>query len=271
MSFPPAIAVRSGLFSRLGKESVAKLYGLEIDKASPVQLWYQLRMAMLSHIVTSSWKAGHQLPTENEICQALGVSRSTVRAAVQSLVREGLVLRRPGKGSFVASRPTTDIRVPPLGFHRAMTARGFHVRSRLLDVSIVQGTKEFRQDLNLREGEKLLYIHRLRYINDRPLVLAKNYLVYRMCQGLEREDLAAGSLWERVERRLGRRIAGGIHTFYAVLPSPDEQSLLQVAADHPLLMSVGTNYLEDGTLFERAEVKIPGDCGFMVSRHAGGH
>jgi DNA-binding GntR family transcriptional regulator len=52
-----------------------------------------------------------------------------------------------------------------------------------------------------------------------------------------------------------------------VLPSEEEKRLLQLPADIPLLMSIGTNYLEDGTSFERAEVKIPGDYGFLVARH----
>ena len=249
------------------KGRVTTPYGLEIDKASPVQLWYQLRMAMLSQIATGHWKADHQLPTENELCKLLGISRSTVRSAVQSLVRDGLVVRSAGKGSFVASRPSTQIRVPPLGFHRAMTSRGFGVRSEILEVSIAPATKDLVQDLNLREAEEILHIRRLRYINDRPVVLARNYLIYSMCRGLEEEDLSAGSLWERLEHRLGRRIAGGIHTFYAILPTDEEQRLLQLPADVPLLMSAGTNYLEDGSPFERAEVKIPGDYGFVVARH----
>jgi GntR family transcriptional regulator len=241
--------------------------GLTIDKTCPVQLWYQLRSAVLSQIVSGAWKAGHQLPTEKQLCSMLGVSRSTVRAAIQSLVRDGLVVRSPGKGSFVAARPTTQITVPALGFHRTMTARGHTVRSQILELSILPVTKDLMEVLNLHKNAEILYVHRLRYLNDHPVALARNYVVYDLCRGIEEEDLSTGSLWAALEQRLGRKAAGGIHTFYAVLPTEEEKALLQLPAEIPLLMSAGTNYLEDGTAFERAEVKIPGDCGFLVVRN----
>ena len=241
--------------------------GLYIDKTSPVQLWYQLRNAMLSQIVSGAWKAGDQVPTEKQLCDTLSISRATVRAALQSLVRDGLVVRQAGKGSFVAATPTTQIKVTPLGFYRTMTARGYSVRSKVLGVSVLPATKDAIGDLNLHEGDEILCIHRLRYLNDRPAALSKNYLAYNLCCGMEDEDLSNGSLWAKLEHRLGRRVAGGIHTFYAVPATEDERRLLKLAPDIPLLMSIGTNYLEDGTPFELSEAKMPGDGGFLVARY----
>jgi GntR family transcriptional regulator len=222
---------------------------------------------MLSQIVSGAWKAGDQLPTEKALCAMLGISRSTVRAAIQSLVRDGLVVRSPGKGSFVTSRPTTQITVPPLGFHRTMTARGYAVRNQILERSIHPATKDLIEVLNLHNNAEILYVHRLRYLNDRPVALARNYVVYDLVRGIEETDLGTGSLWAALEQRLGRQVSGGIHTFYAVQPTEQEKGLLQLPESIPLLMSIGTNYLEDGTAFERAEVRIPGDCGFLVARH----
>jgi GntR family transcriptional regulator len=222
---------------------------------------------MLSQIVSGTWQAGDQLPTEKQLCDMLDVSRSTVRSAVQSLVRDGFVIRTPGKGSFIAARPTTQIKVPPLGFHRAMTARGYRVRSELLEMSVVEASRDLIQDLCLHKVDKVLYVYRLRYVNDLPAALTKNYLAYKLCRGIEDQDLSEGSLWARLERRLGRKVAGGIHMFYAVAAFEEERRLLRLGPHLPLLMSVGTNYLDNGAPFERAEVKIPGDSGFLVARH----
>ncbi|UCC75388.1 MAG: GntR family transcriptional regulator [Anaerolineales bacterium] len=240
---------------------------LSVDKTCPVQLWYQLRTAMVSQIVSGAWQAGDQIPTEKQLCQALDVSRSTVRKAFESLVRDGFVLRTPGKGTFVAARPMTHIRVPPLGFHRTMTGRGYAVRSRVLQMQVISAPRDLIENLNLHQGAEILYIHRLRYLNDRPMVLSKNYLVHELCRGIENEDLRAGSLWAKLEAMLGRQVVGGIHTFYAVPATDDERELLQLPENVPMLMSVGINYLDDGTPFERAEVKITGDSGFLVARH----
>ena len=148
-----------------------------------------------------------------------------------------------------------------------MTGRGHSVRSKVLEAQVMQPTKEMLKDLNLHENEKVLHIRRLRYLNDRPAVLSDNFLVYDICKGLEDEDLSTGSLWARLEDRLGLKVAGGIHTFYAVLADEEEQQLLNIAPDVPLLMSVGTNYLTDGTVFERSRVKAPGNRGFLEVRY----
>jgi GntR family transcriptional regulator len=240
---------------------------LHIDERSPVPLWYQLRNQMLSQIISDSWKAGSQLPTEEELCNTLNISRSTVRSAVESLVRDGLIVRTRGKGSFVATAPTTQIKFGPLGFHRTMTARGHSVRSKVLKAQVMRPTEGMMKDLNLHEDDEVLHIRRLRYLNDLPSVLSDNFLVYALCEGLEDQDLSTGSLWARLEDRLGCQVAGGIHTFHAVLADEEEQRLLNIAPDIPLLMSVGTNYLTDGTAFERSRVKAPGNRGFLEVRY----
>jgi GntR family transcriptional regulator len=148
-----------------------------------------------------------------------------------------------------------------------MTARGYTVRSEVLAWEVLTATKGLIDELNLRQSAQTLYVHRLRYLNDRPVALAKNYIVYDLCRDIEEADLSTGSLWAALEQRLGRKVAGGIHTFYAVLPTEEDKALLQLPTNIPVLMSIGTNYLEDGTAFEHAEVKIPGDCGFLVARH----
>ena len=245
----------------------AKVSNLSVDATSPVPLWYQLRNAMLGHIISGSWKPGSQLCAEEELSDQLGVSRATVRAAINSLVRDGLVVRTRGRGSFVAAAPATEIRLGPLGFYRTMTARGHAVHSKILDTRVVQATEDLIQNLNLHRNEQVLHIRRLRYLDSRPAVLSNNYLVYDLCQGLEDEDLSTGSLWARLEQRTGRQIAGGIHTFYAVLATEEEQGLLEIPPNVPLLMSVGTNYLTDGTPFEQSDVKVPGDRGFLEVRY----
>ena len=57
---------------------MAKQSNLTVDKTCPVQLWYQLRTAMISQIVNGAWQAGDQIPTEKQLCQTLDISRSTV-------------------------------------------------------------------------------------------------------------------------------------------------------------------------------------------------
>jgi GntR family transcriptional regulator len=237
------------------------------DDTSPVPLWYQIRNAMLSRIISGVWQPGGQLPAETELRDQLGVSRSTVRNAIDSLVRDGLVSRTRGKGSFVTGAPAAQVKFSPLGFYRTMSARAHTVHSRVLESRVIDPTIGMVRDLGLRKGAKVLHINRLRYLDGRPSVLSSNYLVYDLFRGIEREDLTTGSLWARLEERAGRQVAGGMHTFHAVLATDEEQRLLEIPPTVPLLMSTGTNYLTDGTAFEKSEVRVPGDRGLLEVRY----
>src|SRR5665647_2612042 len=74
-----------------------------LDETSPVPLYYQLQEIIRSRIESGQWQPGQQLPPEAELCEEFSLSRGTVRQALADLVREGLLHRRRGKGSFVAT------------------------------------------------------------------------------------------------------------------------------------------------------------------------
>jgi GntR family transcriptional regulator len=244
------------------------LNDLHLLKASPVPLWSQIRAAILSKIVTKAWEPDTQLPAETAIANALDVSRATVRKALESLERDGLIIRTRGRGSFVAPGTTTEIGFPPLGFYQRMTARGHKVRSKVLYLEKTHPTVEEVEGLQLRADDYVLHLRRLRYLDGDPVLISSNHLVYELCQGIEDEDLSSGSLWARITRKTGLRVAGGIHTFEAVMPSAEEQTLLGISAQTPLLKGHGINYLADGTAFERSTVKIVGHRSFVRVRYS---
>jgi GntR family transcriptional regulator len=238
-----------------------------VSEVSPVPMWCQLRNQMLSRVISGEWSVGTQLPPETELAESLGVSRSTVRAAVEALVQDGLVVRMRGRGSFVTAAAATEVNLSPLGFYRSMTARGHVVHSRVLTAGVIEPTEELINELDLPTGEKILHIQRLRHVDGQPAVLSNNYLVHSLSRGVQQEDLRDVSLWALLEARLGRQVAGGFHSFRAVLATEEEQRLLEIAPNVPLLMSEGTNYLTDGTPLERSVVKVPGDRGLLRVRY----
>jgi GntR family transcriptional regulator len=238
-----------------------------VSEVSQVPMWCQLRNQMLSRVIRGEWSVGTQLPPETELAESLGVSRSTVRAAVEALVQDGLVVRMRGRGSFVTAAAATEVNLSPLGFYRTMTARGHVVRSCVLTAAVVDPTEELVNELNLLAGETILHIQRLRHVDGQPAVLSSNYLVHSLCRGIQDQDLTDVSLWELLEARLGRQVAGGFHSFRAVLATAEEQRLLAIGPQVPLLMSEGTNYLTDGTPLERSVVKVPGDRGLLKVRY----
>lgn len=228
---------------------------LALDKGSATPLWRQLRNELLSRIIVGEWREGTQLPTEEALCKMLGVSRITIRTAVDSLVREGLIIRTRGKGSFIAKVPLL-YKPGTMGFYRTMGARGRVVRSKVLTSEVIPASADMAKELNIKAGDELLHILRLRYMDDRVVSLANSYLIYDKVRGIENEDLASGSLWAKVEHKIGQQVAESKYTYYAVLTTAEEAQQMDIPLGSPLLRFTGPSYLANGDAFEWADVKM---------------
>lgn len=145
---------------------------------------------------------GTRLPSESELCQRFGVSRMTARAALQILDHEGLIVRRRGRGTFVASRPVPRLLGSPLSFTESMRRRGLTASSRVLAAGEVEPTGGDREALGLVEGERPLLLERLRIASGVPMAIERAILHPSLREVLD-EDLADGSLHTALER-MGR-------------------------------------------------------------------
>lgn len=145
---------------------------------------------------------GSRLPSESELCERFGVSRMTARAALQILDNEGLIVRKRGRGTFVASRPVQRLLGSPLSFTESMRRRGLTTSSRLLAAGEIEATPKDTAALGLAEGDRPLLLERLRLVSDVPMAIERAILHPSLREVLD-EDLAAGSLHDALER-MGR-------------------------------------------------------------------
>lgn len=145
---------------------------------------------------------GTRLPSESELCERFGVSRMTARAALQILDNEGLIIRRRGRGTFVASRPVPRLLGSPLSFTESMRRRGLTTSSRLLAAGEVDPTREDRAALQLGDDERPVLLERLRLASGVPMAIERA-LLHPSLRAVLDEDLAAGSLHAALEK-MGR-------------------------------------------------------------------
>ena len=145
---------------------------------------------------------GSRLPSESELCERFEVSRMTARAALQILDNEGLIVRRRGRGTFVAARPVQRLLGSPLSFSESMRRRGLATTSRLLAAGEVDPTADDVAVLGLGVGEHPVLLERLRIASDVPMAIERVVLHPSLRDVLD-EDLAAGSLHDALER-MGR-------------------------------------------------------------------
>jgi len=149
---------------------------------------------------------GGRLPSETELCDWFDVSRMTARQAVRLLVSEGLLYRRRGQGTFIASRPVPRLLGSPLSFTDSMRARGFSTSSRTLEARLIEPSPAHVQALRLDAGDRVVLVERLRLADAVPMAIERAVLAPDLAAVLD-EDLDAVALHATMER-MGRADAG---------------------------------------------------------------
>lgn len=213
-----------------------------LDKTIPVPLYYQLVEELRERIRAGDLQPGTQLPSERELSEQFGISRMTVRQALQYLIREEVLVARQGLGTFVAEPKLTTNPLHVLGFTEEMMQRGASATSRVIEQKVVTPPASVSAQLDLRDGELTVCIVRLRLSNDVPVLLETVHVPVARFKGLERADLSRHSLYQLMRTRYGVTLKGSSHTLEAVQANDYERQLFHVQAGTPLILLQGVTY-----------------------------
>jgi len=206
-----------------------------IDPDSPVPKYFQLREILLDLIDSDELSIGAAIPSERELCQRFGLSRMTVRQAVDHLVSEGRLHRVPGKGTFVA-RPKIELALQLTSFTEDMRARGMVPGSRDLDRRIVRASAHLAKELGIQPGEEVHFIERLRTADGEPLSIERAHIPVKLAPDLADYDLSDKSLYELLERRYGLVMDAGELTIDGGLADPSDADLLKLPRGGAVLL-----------------------------------
>jgi GntR family transcriptional regulator len=216
-----------------------------------VPYYYQLAQYIEKQIRSRAWQPGQVLPSEQDLCEQLDVSRTVVRQAMTNLANKGLIIKHNGKRSSIAHLKYTEGLMQDLrGFHADAIAKGQVPSTQVLEMRVVGATGEVAEALQLQEDEPLIMMNRLRFINHVPTVIVVTYIPERLCPELVNEDLTDKSLYDVLAEKYGLVIAEGYRTIEAVSASREEAKLLGVEKGSPLLLLKSVGFLENGTPLE---------------------
>jgi len=151
----------------------------KLDPNSSVPLYQQLVEALKDAIANGEFKLNDKIPTELELSKKFGISRITVRAAIDELVEEGILVKRQGKDTFVISSPSDKLvtrnPVEFMSFTRSCELAGRTPSTKLLRIEIEPAVPPHSEFLNLPDGSNVIKITRVRYADGLPVVLETNY------------------------------------------------------------------------------------------------
>ena len=170
-----------------------------IDKSIPIPLYFQLKEIMLGYLETLD--DGDIIPTEVELCEHFDISRPTVRQAINELVNEGHIVRRKGKGSFVSRQKIKqDFLLVLESFNTEMAEKGLKPETKLVSAKIRGASARAAEVFNIETGDDLVFISRLRSVNNEPNVLVNTWLPADRFRPILDFNLEQESLYDVMER-----------------------------------------------------------------------
>ncbi|MFE9369538.1 GntR family transcriptional regulator [Streptomyces sp. NPDC006711] len=218
-----------------------------MDRTSPVPLYFQLSQQLEAAIEKGTLTPGSLLGNEIELAQRLGLSRPTVRQAIQTLVDKGLLVRRRGVGTQVVhSQVKRPLELSSL--YDDLEAAGQKPATTVLRNTVEPATAEIAAALGLTEGSEVHLVERLRYAHGEPMARLRNHLPPGLLP-LDTGHLESTGLY-RLMRGAGITLHSARQTVGARAATAQEADLLTEAAGAPLLTMERTTFDDTGRAVE---------------------
>ncbi|MBX5447421.1 MAG: GntR family transcriptional regulator [Acidothermus cellulolyticus] len=220
---------------------------LTLDRSSPVPLYYQIAQQIEQAIERGELAPGTKLDNEIELADRLGLSRPTMRRAIQELVRKGLLVRKRGVGTQVVhgkvKRP-----VELTSLYDDLLKSNQKPRTDVLTLETIPAADEVAVHLGIEPRSQVIYVERVRYARDEPLAIMHNWLPAHLVS-LERSDLERAGLYDRL-RKAGIRICVASQRIGAKAATSEEARLLRTRRGAPLLTMARVAYDDTGRAVE---------------------
>ena len=205
-----------------------------------------------------SLEVGDAIPSERQLSQDMKVSRLTIRAALDELVRDGYLDRRHGSGTYV-TEPKISQPLTLTSFSEDMRRRGMVPGSRTLELATTSAGALLARRLQVSPAERLVRVKRLRLADAQPMAMEVLHIPETLVPGLTRADLEDRSFYDLLGERYGIVIASGTQSIEPTVTNEEESQVLGVPLHTPAFLFERTTVSESGRIVEFVRSIYRGD------------
>lgn len=203
--------------------------------------YVQVKEEIRRKILSKEWVEGCRIPVEAEFCEMFGVSRITVRKALEELQDEGYLLKVQGKGTFVQSQSHEQRLSKFYSFREELKSRGVNEEAVVLEVTIVDATDDIASHLGIEPGQSVFRIHRVRRTEQGPYAIETSYIPYLLCKTITKQKIRDDGLYRTLANN-GIIVNSAKETFRAINVNKEQSNLLDVRIDSAAIALTRTAY-----------------------------
>jgi len=197
-----------------------------MEKDSLLPLHAKISLILKDEILNGAYEG--KIPGEFDLMEKFSVSRSTIRQAIENLVREGVLEKKHGIGTFIASRPVEEWLGSLSSFFDIVKARGMVPSIKVLKQGFSDSPSEVAEIMGVK---RFFYVHRLRLADNIPIVMEKQYYPHKIGKALAKFDLNNVSTYEVLETKLGEVLSDAQQLVTCTIPTDEEKALLKLESD----------------------------------------
>ncbi|NQT59771.1 MAG: GntR family transcriptional regulator [Bacteroidetes bacterium] len=227
--------------------------------------YHKVYNVLREKILDKSLKAGEKIPPERILCETYGVSRITIRHALQMLQDQGLVDRMPGRGTFVRAPKQKKMPILDMDYEASLTKAAPGIVRKLITSEEILPPEEIMQDLGLLKSEQCLLIERLDILNNEPLSYDKGYIPMNFSSGIDDDIICRVEFLHLWEKRESLSISYVQSSTEAVKANQIDSERLDVPIGFPVLLTTEIFYSGEGNALAVFITVYRGDLFKLIS------
>lgn len=214
--------------------------------------------ALKKDIFNGEYGVGDYIPSEPELEKRFGVSRTTVRKAVDLLSREGFLSAKQGQGTRVLDYKTSQNLNTVSSFSETLRKKGYEVTSQGMQIDLAQASHSVAEHLGVEDGQKVVRIQRIQLADGKPIAIMRNFILPEKVPGIEKYVGKFSSLYKFLEERYSLNIDEARDSIFARCADFGESAMLQIDIGSAILCMRRATYYH-GEPVTADSISIVGD------------